>query len=99
MSKKKLGFGLMRLPLLDVNDQGSIDLAVLHIEKSAQIVFYYTEHGKALCPLPAPGSVYLARMPAPEVFGIVFKEHPVKSFAEIVDVKVFEIVLGPFVKD
>lgn len=25
-SKKKLGFGLMRLPLLDPNDAGSIDL-------------------------------------------------------------------------
>ena len=26
MSNKKLGFGLMRLPLLDVNDKGSIDI-------------------------------------------------------------------------
>lgn len=25
-SKKKLGFGLMRLPLLDANNDGSIDL-------------------------------------------------------------------------
>ena len=37
---KKLGFGLMRLPLLDENDKGSIDL-----ERSKQLVDVFLERG------------------------------------------------------
>lgn len=40
MSKKKLGFGLMRLPLTDPNDQGSID-----IEQTKEMVDYFLEQG------------------------------------------------------
>lgn len=39
-SKKKLGFGLMRLPLLDANDAGSID-----IEQMKQMVDTFMERG------------------------------------------------------
>ena len=40
MSKKKLGFGLMRLPLLDPNDDGSIDM-----EQMKQMVDSFLEQG------------------------------------------------------
>ena len=40
MSKKKLGFGLMRLPLLDPNDQGSIDM-----EQMKRMVDSFLEQG------------------------------------------------------
>ena len=40
MSKKKLGFGLMRLPLLDSNDHGSIDM-----EQTKQMVDSFLEQG------------------------------------------------------
>ena len=40
MNKKKLGFGLMRLPLLDPNDRGSID-----IPKVCQMVDLFLERG------------------------------------------------------
>ena len=40
MSKKKLGFGLMRLPLLDPNDEASIDL-----EQAKQMVDLFMERG------------------------------------------------------
>ena len=40
MSKKKLGFGLMRLPLLDPNDDGSIDM-----EQLKQMVDSFLEQG------------------------------------------------------
>lgn len=40
MDKKKLGFGLMRLPLVDANDQASID-----IEKTKEMVDYFLEQG------------------------------------------------------
>ena len=39
-SKKKLGFGLMRLPLLDANDAGSIDL-----ETTKKMVDAFMERG------------------------------------------------------
>lgn len=39
-SKKKLGFGLMRLPLLDANDAASID-----IEQTKQMVDAFLENG------------------------------------------------------
>ena len=38
--KKKLGFGLMRLPLLDQNDGGSVDL-----EQMKQMVDSFLEQG------------------------------------------------------
>ncbi|MDD3220252.1 MAG: aldo/keto reductase [Lachnospiraceae bacterium] len=40
MDKKKLGFGLMRLPLTDANDESSID-----IEQTKQMVDYFIEQG------------------------------------------------------
>ena len=40
MSNKKLGFGLMRLPLLDPNDDGSIDM-----EQMKQMVDSFLEQG------------------------------------------------------
>ncbi|MDD3278671.1 MAG: aldo/keto reductase [Lachnospiraceae bacterium] len=40
MSSKKLGFGLMRLPLLNQDDQGSIDM-----EQMKQMVDYFLEQG------------------------------------------------------
>ena len=40
MSKKKLGFGLMRLPLLDPNDDGSIDM-----EQMKQMVDSFLDQG------------------------------------------------------
>lgn len=40
MGKKKLGFGLMRLPLSDANDQTSID-----IEQTKKMVDYFIEQG------------------------------------------------------
>ena len=40
MSKKKLGFGLMRLPLTDPNDDSSIDLELLK-----QMVDAFLERG------------------------------------------------------
>ena len=40
MEQKKLGFGLMRLPLLNPNDDSSID-----IEKTKEMVDYFLEQG------------------------------------------------------
>lgn len=40
MNKKKLGFGLMRLPLTDSNDQGAIDM-----EQTKAMVDYFLEQG------------------------------------------------------
>ena len=42
MSNKKLGFGLMRLPLLDPNDDGSIDM-----EQMKQMVDSFLEPARA----------------------------------------------------
>ena len=36
MSKKKLGFGLMRLPLLNPNDDGSIDMEQMKADIAAR---------------------------------------------------------------
>ena len=55
-------------------------------------------HRKALCALRAPGGIDFARVPAPEVFGIILEEHGIELSPEAVDIEVFKVVFRQLVQ-
>ncbi len=66
----------------------------LNAERPGQDVLYHRRYGYSLHPLAAPRRVYLPRVAAPEVFGVVLEEKGVERPAEAVDVEVLEVGLG-----
>ena len=81
-------------------DQGSLNLAVfLSRQHFAEDVLDNSKDRQTLHALCAPVGRNVARMSAPEIFRVIFKEHGIQFFAETVNIQVFKRVFFSFVDD
>ena len=88
------------LGIAEFLDQRGLHLALVALA-GAQLAQHVRENGadgQALDALRAPGRGDLARMAAPELFRVAFKEHGVELLAEAVDVEVLQRILGQFAR-
>ena len=86
------------LGILELFDEGGVDLAVFDTEDLAENVPEDAGNGKALGALSAPGGINLARVAAPEILGVILKEQGIELAPEGVDIEILEVVLRQLVK-